>query len=100
MDKSDYKALRNFFNAQDKLKVYTPKDKHITSKEEIDYVSDFLHLEDLDVEEMRSLRNIVVLYYEELRSELPRNSKKWEDYWQGMMSVTAIIDHVSHGETA
>ena len=100
MDKPDYRALRNFFNAQDKLKDYTPKDRHFTSKEEIDYISDLLNLKELNVEEMRSLRNIVVLYYDELRNGLSRTNRKWEDYWQGMMSVTAIIDHVSHGETA
>ena len=100
MDKPDYKALRIFFTAQDKLKEYTPVDKQFTSNEEIKYISDLLHLEEMDVETMSSLRNIVVLYYDELRNGLNRNSRKWEDYWQGMLSVTAIIDHISHGATA
>jgi hypothetical protein len=100
MDKSDYKALRIVFNTQDKLKDYTPKDKYFTSKVELDYISNLLNLTELNVDELRSLRNIIVLFYDNLRNGLDRNSRKWEDYWQGMLSVTAVIDHISHGATA
>jgi hypothetical protein len=82
------------------LKKYTPVDRTFTSEEEINYISGLLHLKELSIEEMRTLRNIIVLYYDELINGLNRNSRKWEDYWQGMLSVIAIIDHISHGATA
>lgn len=98
--KKDYKVFRQFLKAQDKLKDYSPEDKQITSFKEIEYVSNLLGLKDLDVEEMRDMRNMIVLYYDQLLNGLSHSDDLWEKYWQGMMSVTSVIDYVSHGETA
>lgn len=98
--KKDYKVFEQFLKAQIEITNYTPKDKHFTSEKEIKYITDLLALNEMDVEEMREMRNMVVLYYRHLIDGLIRGSELWEKYWQGMMSITAIIDHVSHGETA
>ena len=98
--KKDHKLFRFFLNAQDALKNYTPADKHFTSNSEIDYISTILGLKFMDVEEMREMRNMVVIYYTHLMENTSRNNPQYDDYMQGMMSVTAVIDHVSHGETA
>jgi len=100
MDKSDYKVFRQFLKAQKKLKGYTPKNFHFTTEEEIEEISDALDLKEMSVEEMRTMRDMVVLYYDSLRGGIPKEDDRWFSYWNGMMSVTAIIDHVSHGETA
>lgn len=98
--KKDYKVFKQFLKVQDELKNYTPEDEHFTSNNEIKYISNLLALNEMTVEEMRDMRNMVVLYYRHLLDGLIRGSELWEKYWQGMMSITAVIDHVSHGETA
>ena len=96
----DYKIFKQFLKAQDELKDYTPADRYFTSENEIKYISNLLGLNDMTVEEMRDMRNMVVIYYRHLVSGLKEKNETWDKYWNGMMSVTAIIDHVSHGETA
>ena len=98
--KKDYKVFRQFLKALDKLKDYSPEDKHFTSANEIENITNLLGLKDMTIEEMRDMRNMVVLYYDQLLNGLSHSDDLWEKYWQGMMSVTSIIDHVSHGETA
>lgn len=100
MMKPELKVFCQFLKAQDTLKNYTPADHHFTSEEEIEKISTALGLHGLSVSEMSLMRSFVVLYYEYLRSELSRNDDQWENYWEGMMSVVAVIDHISHGATA
>lgn len=100
----DSEVFRAFLRGQDTLKSYTPADRHYTSNEEIKRISEALSLKApesaYDVERMRSMRNMVVLFYEEHLDHTERHSEQWENYWQAMMSVTTIIDHVSCGATA
>ena len=98
--KKEYKTFRRFVKAMGELKEYHPKDKFFTSDEEIEYISNLLDLKHLSVEEMRDMRNMVVIFYNNLMEGLSRNDSIWGNYWQGMLSVTAIIDHVSNGATA
>ena len=74
--------------------------EYYTSENEIKYISNLLGLNEMTVEEMRDMRNMVVIYYRHLVSGLKEKNETWDKYWNGMMSVTAIIDHASHGETA
>jgi len=100
MDKSDYKAFRQFLKVQKTLKNYTPKNFHFTTAEEIEDISEVLNLKEMTLEEMQAMRDMVVIYYDTLKGSVPRDDPRWFSYWNGMMSVTAIIDHISHGETA
>ena len=54
----------------------------------------------MTTEEMLIMRNFTVLYYEHLRERVLKNDDRREQWFQAMLSVTAVIDHVSHGETA
>lgn len=98
--KKNYKVFRYFLSGQNTLKDYTPKDRHFTSEKEIKTISEALSLKYMDVEDMREMRNMVVVYYNYLIGDLQYGDKLYDRYWNAMMSVTAIIDHVSHGETA
>ena len=94
MMRPDLKVFKAFLKAQDSLKVYTPKDFVITSENEIKYISDLLELDLMTVEEMRIMRSFVVLYYENLRTGLSTDDRLWLQYWNSMLSVTAVIDYL------
>ena len=95
-----YKVFEYFLKGQKTLKNYTPKDTFFTSEKEIKTISEALSLKYMDVEDMREMRNMVVVYYNYLLGDLQYGDKLYDRYWNAMMSVTAIIDHISHGETA
>ena len=98
--KPELKVFRQFLAAQEGLKAYCPKDSMSTDREEIDYISKILALDTLTIDEMLIMRNFMVLYYEHLREKVLKNDDRREQWFQAMLSVTAVIDHVSHGETA
>lgn len=94
MMRPDLKVFKAFLKAQDSLKVYTPKDFVITSEKEIKYISDLLELDLMTAEEMEIMRGFVVLYYEHLRTGLSTDDRLWLQYWNSMLSVTAVIDYL------
>jgi len=93
--------FRYFLEAQDRLKNYSPKSRVFTSAEEVVYISDILHLEEIkNTEKMREMRNMVVTYYYYLIHSLTYEDPLYKRYWNAMMSVTAVIDYINHRETA
>ena len=74
------------------LKGYSPKEKHFTSIEEIRLVEDNLNIANYR-NNLQSLRNSVVQFYDELIDENPNDKNMTYDYMESMMSVTAIIDN-------
>ena len=85
------------------LLSYTPKEEGFTSNEEIELVAQKLGLNDMNEDELRSMRNRAVsiynnamekeIKYDENGEYAGRTDKYWE-YSEGMMSVTAIIDYI------
>ena len=71
------------------LKAYRPADERFTSFKEMDSIFSVLQLGDLQGEELRHIRNSVVLFY----SEIPNYNIT------ALWSVTAAIDYyrVNHG---
>lgn len=79
-----------FYNDETKdfLKGYTPANEHFTSVDEIKEVTENLCLDlALDAEDVRKIRNSVVLFY----TELSRSENR--SYMAPMQSVTAVCDH-------
>lgn len=75
---------------------YTPEDSMFTSVEEIRTVQDALELDKKTEQQLRDTRNEVVKFYSaEYEKERTANglNQKADNLWQGMMSVTAVIDH-------
>lgn len=82
-----------FIDDLDWLKDYQPKDKHFTSFEEVDMISEKLGLKDLTDDEVKAKRDAVVMYYHNLKKNETDKEKVW-DYTTAMMSVTAAIDYI------
>lgn len=86
------------FNSEVKtfLKGYMPKDKHFTSFDEIETIEEKLSLHGKTADEVHTIRNTVVLFYDNLRdNEFDNNGRSeiWYDYMTAMQSVTAAIDN-------
>ena len=77
------------------MKDYQPKDKHFTSLEEIEMLSEKLGLKNLTDDEVSAKRDEVVMYYHNLKKNETDKEKAW-DYTTAMMSVTAAIDYVKN----
>ena len=77
------------------LKDYTPANPHFTSDEEVQKITDTLHLKEMDILGLRNLRDFVVLYYEnkELHDKDNADINVTMDNWRAMQSITAVIDH-------
>ncbi len=75
------------------LKDYQPKDKHFTSFEEIDMISEKLGLAGLSNDKLQEKRNDVVRFYHALKVNETDKDKVWS-YTTAMMSVTAAIDYI------
>lgn len=81
----------------DWMKDYQPKDKHITSEEEIKMIAEKLGLDVLTNEQLQAKRDDVVEFFSSLDDKV-----NWEDPEQresaynrhtALMSITAVIDH-------
>ena len=90
----DLKVFTQFLKAQSFLNNYTPADMVVTSKKEIEIVTEALNLEHMTPEELDVMRDFIVLYYEHVRKGIPREDDRWFRYLNSMMSVTTVIDLV------
>lgn len=73
------------------LKGYSPKEEHFTSIEEIHLVEDNLNIANYS-NNLRALRNSVVLFYDELIGD-GSDRKRTHAFMESLMSVTAVIDN-------
>ena len=76
------------------LKGYSPKEKHFTSIEEIHLVEDKLNIPNYS-DNLRALRNSVVLFYDELIGD-GSDRERTHAFMESLMSVTAVIDNYAH----
>lgn len=76
------------------LKGYSPKEEHFTSIEEIHLVEDNLNIANYS-DNLRALRNSVVLFYDELIGD-GSDRNLIHTFMESMMSVTAVIDNYAH----
>lgn len=78
------------------LKSYMPEDKHFTSFDEIETIEKVLELNGKTSDEINTIRNTVVLFYDNLMdNEFDTNGRNdvWWNFNVAMMSVTAAIDN-------
>lgn len=66
------------------FKDYMPKDRHVTSREEIEQISNHFCLEEMNALELQNLRDFVVLFY--------TSNDNLSDKREAMYSITAVID--------
>ena len=76
------------------LKRYSPKEEHFTSIEEIHLVEDKLNIPNYS-DNLRALRNSVVLFYDELIGD-GSDRNLTHAFMESMMSVTAVIDNYAY----
>lgn len=86
------------FNSEVKtfLKGYMPEDKHFTSFDEIEMIEEKLSLHGKTADEVNTIRNTVVLFYDNLMdNEFDNNGRSeiWYNYMISMQSVTTAIDN-------
>ena len=84
MKKSLFNRCRAVIDAD-----YSPKHRIITSKEEIEYVSDLMGIDELDGWDLQNLRDMWVLLNDDV-------DYKDEKAFKRYMSVTAIIDDAKY----
>lgn len=95
MMRPELKVFEQFLKAQPALKDYAPKGRILmTGKNEIDLISDYLNLDSMTPDELDIMKDFVVLFYEHLRSGIPREDDMWYRYWNSMSIVTSTISYV------
>lgn len=73
----------NFHMLRDLLKVYHPEQQGIVNLAEINLIKDTLHIGEMDVLQLRNLRDFTVAHMS--------RSEKMED-WDKMSAITHVID--------
>ena len=73
----------NFQMLRKLLKVYHPKERGILNREENNLIKQTLHIEGMDILQLRNLRDFTVLYL--------GKSEDMED-WDRMSAITHCID--------
>lgn len=75
----------NFKMLRDLLEVYHPQTRGIVTAVEIQTITKMLHLNDMDVLQLRNMRDFTVLYLSK--------SETMED-WDRMSAITSVIDTI------
>ena len=73
----------NFQMLRELLKVYHPEERCILSREENNLIKQTLHIDEMDILQLRNLRDFTVLYL--------GKSEDMED-WDRMSAITHCID--------
>lgn len=76
-------------------KDYRPKSRIFTSNEEIEMLDRHFGLSEMPACELHNLRDMAVLYYDDLANEKTKDGKRTDEYMQvrnAMMSLTTVID--------
>lgn len=74
----------NFQMLRELLEVYHPEQRGIMSAEEAELIRKTLHIDEMDVLQLKNLRDFTVAHM--------CSSKKMED-WDRMSAITCRIDH-------
>ena len=76
----------NFQMIRELNKIYNPKEKGIVLNEEILLIKKTLHLEEIDILQLRNLRDFVVLYLSNFENDRISLTDK-------ISAITAVIDN-------
>ena len=76
----------NFQMIRELNKIYNPKEKGIVLNEEILLIKKTLHLEEMNILQLRNLRDFVVLYLSNFENEKISLTDK-------ISAITAVIDN-------
>ena len=76
----------NFQMIRELNKIYNPKEKGIVLNEEIILIKKTLHLEEMDILQLRNLRDFVVLYLSNFENDRTSLTDK-------ISAITAVIDN-------
>ena len=76
----------NFQMIRELNKIYNPKEKGIVLNEEIILIKKTLHLEEMDILQLRNLRDFVVLYLSNFENDRISLTDK-------ISAITAVIDN-------
>lgn len=76
----------NFQMIRELNKIYNPKEKGIVLNEEILLIKKTLHLEEMNILQLRNLRDFVVLYLSNFENEQISLTDK-------ISAITAVIDN-------
>lgn len=76
--------MRTNFQMVREFTDYMPKDRHVTSREEIKKIEEHFGLAEMTGLELQNLRDFVVLFY--------TSNDNLSDKREAMYSITAVID--------
>lgn len=80
----------NYLMLSELLKEYRPAKRGLISKNEKDLIINTLHLEEMDILQLRNLRDFTTLFLTKKGTDT-----SWED-WDRMSAITTLIDvHIS-----
>ena len=74
----------NFQMLKDLLEVYHPQHRGVVTASEKDNIESILHLNEMDVLQLRNLRDFTVLFL---------SSKEDMESWDKMSAITYVIDN-------
>lgn len=73
---------------------YRPSSWHFTTSEDVDKVIEALYLSCMNLEELHTIRDMVVSHYDSLYEKMVEQDRdEAYEIRNAMMSVTAVIDH-------
>ncbi len=74
----------NFQMLKNLLDVYHPQERGIAAAEEVEQINCILHIEEMDVLQLRNLRDFVVIFL---------GQKDTMEAWDQMSAITSVIDN-------
>lgn len=74
----------NFQMLKDLLEQYHPEQRGIASAEEVELINSKLHIKEMDVLQLRNLRDFVVIFL---------GNKDTMEAWDQMSAITSVIDN-------
>ena len=74
----------NFQMLKDLLDVYHPAERGIASAEEVELINNALHIKEMDILQLRNLRDFTVIFLGE---------KDTMEAWDQMSAITSVIDN-------
>ena len=84
--------MKTYFQRIMEIKDYCPKNKGITTEEEIDMLDKHFGLSEMQEIDLRNLRDMVVLYFDRQMESASSQNRTIDTMMQGLMSITAVID--------
>lgn len=81
----------NFIMLRELLKVYEPQQEGVATAEEVDLIVSTLHTEEMDILQLRNLRDFAVMYISHLSSD--EDDAEQRKNMDKISAITSVIDH-------